>query len=130
MRHLHRIYCHRCQWILSLIRTSILTFNWITKWCSLSTCVFLFQQWKMSCFADLTFMNHIMWQERKETREKKDYWEKEREVRPNFKRNGVIGSRNMDLLLEEKGKGRRHDCIQILERNRLVAFERMILHER
>lgn len=73
---------------------------------------------------------------RKERQEKRDYWEKEREVRPNFKRNGAIGSKKKKALpLEENAKGRRkkrtrHDCIQIVKRNRLVAFERMILHER
>lgn len=54
-----------------------------------------------------------------------------------FKRNGAIGSKKKKkaLPLEEKAKGRwkerpRHDCIQIAKKNRLVAFERMISHER
>lgn len=68
---------------------------------------------------------------------RKDDWEKEREVRPNFKKNGESRSKNIGPSPSFRGQkqGRqeeeraKHDCIQILKRNRLVAFERVILHE-
>ncbi len=71
-------------------------------------CVFLFQQRKKSCFTDLTFMNHVMGQEKKRMRRETTGKRKERSD-PILKEMLRIGSQKNGPFFRGEGNGQKED---------------------